>query len=40
MYEESVKYATRLHDYSGPEREEASALIREISNICSHLPIH
>jgi anaphase-promoting complex subunit 8 len=29
-YEESVKYATRLHDYSGPEREEASALIREI----------
>ncbi len=40
LYEESVKYATRLHDYSGPEREEANALIREISNICSHLSMH
>lgn len=31
--EEAVNYARRLHDYSGTEREEASALIREINNI-------
>jgi hypothetical protein len=31
--EEAVSYARRLHDYSGTEREEASALIREINNI-------
>ncbi len=28
-----MNYARRLHDYSGTEREEASALIREINNI-------
>lgn len=31
--EEAVSYARRLHDYSGTEREEASALIREINNL-------
>ena len=31
--EEAVNYARRLHDFSGTEREEASALIREINNI-------
>ena len=31
--EEAVNYARRLHDYSGTEREEASALIREINNL-------
>ena len=31
--EDAVNYARRLHDYSGTEREEASALIREINNI-------
>jgi len=29
--DEATSYARRLHDYSGPEREEASALIREIN---------
>jgi anaphase-promoting complex subunit 8 len=31
--EDAVNYARRLHDYSGTEREEASALIREINNM-------
>jgi hypothetical protein len=31
--EESVSFARRLHDFSGTERDEASALIREINNI-------
>ena len=35
-YEEAVKYASRLHDYNGSEREEAKALIREIQNINQH----
>lgn len=33
-YSKAVTYARRLHDYNGAEREEASALIREINNIC------
>ena len=32
-YEEAISFARRLHDYSGTEREEASALIREINNL-------
>jgi hypothetical protein len=32
-FDEAVAYARRLHDYSGTEREEASALIREVNNI-------
>ena len=30
QYEEALNFARRLHDYNGAEREEASALIREI----------
>ena len=40
-FEEAVGFARRLHDYSGTEREEASALIREINNIAQfqhHVP--
>ena len=32
-YEEAMQYARRLHDYFGSDREEAGALIREISNL-------
>ncbi|CDW85316.1 anaphase-promoting complex subunit 8-like [Stylonychia lemnae] len=32
LLKEAIDYARRLHDYSGTEREEASALIREINN--------
>lgn len=32
QFQEAVNYARRLSDFSGTEREEASALIREINN--------
>ena len=31
-YDEAMQYARHLHDYFGADREEAGALIREISN--------
>jgi anaphase-promoting complex subunit 8 len=33
QYSEAIQYARRLHDFSGTEREEASALIREINSL-------